>query len=424
MMKEYYPRVSDKVLQEHLDSKGAVLIEGPKWCGKTTSAKHIANSVIEMDRPDMTDQYQQMARIKPSNLLEGKTPRLIDEWQIATNIWNAVRYEVDQRGEFGQFILTGSSVPAQLDESTHTGTGRIVRMRMRTMSLFESKDSSGQVSLTDLFNGKDIFGTDNHDIEKIAFLICRGGWPVALNRSEKVALKQAYDYYDAVVNDDVSRVDGVKRDVERTKRLMKSYARNISTQVSLETIRTDVISNDIETFDKESLYGYLNALKRIFVIEDSPAWNPNLRSKTAIRTSDTRYFVDPSIATAALGIGPMDLVGDLELMGLIFENMCIRDLRVYSDAIDGSVYHYRDKTGLECDAVIHLRDGRYGLIEVKLGGDKLISEGAENLLKLAGRIDTEKMKEPAFLMVLCGVAPFAYKREDGVFVVPVACLKD
>ena len=424
MMKEYYPRVSDKVLQGHLDSKGAVLIEGPKWCGKTTSAKHIANSVIEMDRPDMTDQYQQMARIKPSNLLEGKTPRLIDEWQIATNIWNAVRYEVDQRGEFGQFILTGSSVPAQLDESTHTGTGRIVRMRMRTMSLFESKDSSGQVSLTDLFNGKDIFGTDNHDIEKIAFLICRGGWPVALNRSEKVALKQAYDYYDAVVNDDVSRVDGVKRDVERTKRLMKSYARNISTQVSLETIRTDVISNDIETFDKESLYGYLNALKRIFVIEDSPAWNPNLRSKTAIRTSDTRYFVDPSIATAALGIGPMDLVGDLELMGLIFENMCIRDLRVYSDAIDGSVYHYRDKTGLECDAVIHLRDGRYGLIEVKLGGDKLISEGAENLLKLAGRIDTEKMKEPAFLMVLCGVAPFAYKREDGVFVVPVACLKD
>jgi len=297
-------------------------------------------------------------------------------------------------------------------------------MRMRTMSLFESKDSSGQVSLTDLFNGKDIFGTDNHDIEKIAFLICRGGWPVALNRSEKAALKQAYDYYDAVVNDDVSRVDGVKRDVERTKRLMKSYARNISTQVSLETIRTDVISNDIETFDKESLYGYLNALKRIFVIEDSPAWNPNLRSKTAIRTSDTRYFVDPSIATAALGIGPMDLVNDLELMGLIFENMCIRDLRVYSDAIDGSVYHYRDKTGLECDAVIHLRDGRYGLIEVKLGGDKLISEGAENLLKLAGRIDTEKMKEPAFLMVLCGVAPFAYKREDGVFVVPVACLKD
>ena len=423
-MKEYYQRVSDKVLLDHLESKGAVLIEGAKWCGKTTSAKHIAKSFIEMDRPDMTDQYQQMARIKPTNLLEGEVPHLVDEWQIATNIWNAVRYEVDRRGEFGQFILTGSSVPANLEESMHTGTGRIVRMRMRPMSLFESKDSGGQVSLSDLFDRSDVSATDNHSIEDIAFLICRGGWPAALNRTEKVALRQALDYYDAVVNDDISRVDGVKRDSERTKRVMKSYARNVSTQVSLETIRNDVISNDIETFDKESLYGYLNALKRIFVIEDSPAWNPNLRSKTAIRTSDTRYFVDPSIAVAALGIGPKDLINDLELMGLIFENLCIRDLRTYADALDGSVYHYRDKTGLECDAVIHLRNGSYGLVEVKLGGDKLIEEGAESLKRLAGRIDTEKMREPAFMMVLCGVAPFAYKREDGVYVVPVTCLKD
>ena len=423
-MKEYYQRVSDKVLQDHLESKGAVLIEGAKWCGKTTSAKHIAKSFIEMDRPDMTVQYQQMARINPANLLEGEVPHLIDEWQIATNIWNAVRYEVDQRGEFGQFILTGSSVPANLDESVHTGTGRIVRMKMRPMSLFESMDSSGQVSLRDLFNGNEISAADKHSIEDIAFLICRGGWPAALNRTEKVALRQAFDYYDAVVNDDISRVDGVKRDSERTKRVMKSYARNVSTQVSLETIRSDVISNDIETFDKESLYGYLNALKRIFVIEDSPAWNPNLRSKTAIRTSDTRYFVDPSIAVAALGIGPKDLINDLELMGLIFENLCVRDLRIYADALDGSVYHYRDKTGLECDAVIHLRNGSYGLVEVKLGGDKLIEEGAESLKRLAERIDTEKMREPAFMMVLCGVAPFAYKREDGVYVVPVACLKD
>ena len=423
-MKEYYKRVSDKVLQDHLESKGAVLIEGAKWCGKTTSAKHIAKSFIEMDRPDMTDQYQQMARINPANLLEGEVPHLIDEWQIATNIWNAVRYEVDQRGEFGQFILTGSSVPANLDESVHTGTGRIVRMKMRPMSLFESMDSSGQVSLRDLFNGNEISAADKHSIEDIAFLICRGGWPAALNRTEKVALRQAFDYFDAVVNDDISRVDGVKRDSERTKRVMKSYARNVSTQVSLETIRSDVINNDIETFDKESLYGYLNALKRIFVIEDSPAWNPNLRSKTAIRTSDTRYFVDPSIAVASLGIGPKDLINDLELMGLIFENLCVRDLRVYADALDGSVYHYRDKTGLECDAVIHLRNGSYGLVEVKLGGDKLIEEGAESLKRLAERIDTEKMREPAFMMVLCGVAPFAYKREDGVYVVPVACLKD
>ena len=423
-MKEYYQRVSDKVLLEHLESKGAVLIEGAKWCGKTTSAKHIAKSVIEMDRPDMTEQYQQMARINPSNLLEGEVPHLIDEWQIATNIWNAVRYEVDRRGEFGQFILTGSSVPAALDESMHTGTGRIVRMQMRPMSLFESKDSIGQVSLMDLFNKKDISAVDNHSIDEIAFLICRGGWPAALNHGKKVALKQAFDYYDAVVNDDISRVDRVKRDSERTKRILKSYARNVATQASLETIRSDIISNDVETFDKEALYGYLNALKRIFVIEDSPAWNPNLRSKTAIRTSDTRYFVDPSIAVAALGLGPTDLVNNLELMGLIFENLCVRDLRIYADALDGSVYHYRDKTGLECDAVIHLRNGSYGLVEVKLGGDQSINEGAESLLKLTSKIDTEKMKKPAFLMVLCGVAPFAYKREDGVFVVPITCLKD
>ena len=423
-MKEYYQRVSDKVLLEHLESKGAVLIEGAKWCGKTTSAKHIAKSVIEMDRPDMTEQYQQMARINPSNLLEGKVPHLIDEWQIATNIWNAVRYEVDQRGEFGQFILTGSSVPAALDESMHTGTGRIVRMQMRPMSLFESKDSTGQVSLMDLFNKKDISTVDNHSIDEIAFLICRGGWPAALNHSKKIALKQAFDYYDAVVNDDISRVDRVKRDSERTKRTLKSYARNVATQASLETIRSDIISNDVETFDKEALYGYLNALKRIFVIEDSPAWNPNLRSKTAIRPSDTRYFVDPSIAVAALGLGPTDLVNNLELMGLIFENLCVRDLRIYADALDGSVYHYRDKTGLECDAVIHLRNGSYGLVEVKLGGNQSINEGAESLLKLTSKIDTEKMKKPAFLMVLCGVAPFAYKREDGVFVVPITCLKD
>jgi len=423
-MKEYYQRVSDKVLLEHLESKGAVLIEGAKWCGKTTSAKHIAKSVIEMDRPDMTAQYQQMARINPSNLLEGGVPHLIDEWQIATNIWNAVRYEVDRRGEFGQFILTGSSVPAALDESMHTGTGRIVRMQMRPMSLFESKDSTGQVSLMDLFNKKDISTVDNHSIDEIAFLICRGGWPAALNHGKKVALKQAFDYYDAVVNDDISRVDRVKRDSERTKRILKSYARNVATQASLETIRSDIISNDVETFDKEALYGYLNALKRIFVIEDSPAWNPNLRSKTAIRTSDTRYFVDPSIAVAALGLGPTDLVNNLELMGLIFENLCVRDLRIYADALDGSVYHYRDKTGLECDAVIHLRNGSYGLVEVKLGGDQSINEGAESLLKLTSKIDTEKMKKPAFLMVLCGVAPFAYKREDGVFVVPITCLKD
>ena len=423
-MKEYYQRISDKVLIEHLESKGAVLIEGAKWCGKTTTAKHLAKSVIEMDRPDLTEQYQQMAKVRPSNLLEGEVPHLIDEWQIAPNIWNAVRYEVDKRGDFGQFILTGSSVPAKLDESMHTGTGRIIRMRMRPMSLYESRDSTGQVSLKDVFDGKEISATDNHTIDDIAFLICRGGWPSALERTEKVALRQAFDYYDGVVNDDISRVDDIKRNPERTKRLMKSYSRNIATQAALETIREDVISNDIETFDKETLYSYLSSLIKIFVIEDSLAWNPNLRSKTAIRTSDTRYFVDPSIAVASLGLGPSDLVNNLEYMGLIFENLCVRDLRVYADALDGSVYHYRDKTGLECDAVVHLRNGNYGLIEIKLGGDSLIDEGAKSLIKLANKIDTDKMKAPSFLMVLCGVAPFAYKREDGVLVVPISCLKD
>ena len=423
-MKEYLDRVSDKLLMKHLASKGAVLIEGAKWCGKTTSAKHVAKSYIELDRPDRTEQYQQMARINPAGLLTGDTPRLLDEWQIAPNLWNAVRYEVDQRDEFGQFVLTGSAVPPVMDESTHTGTGRIVRMRMRPMTLFESKDSSGQVSLRDLFEGKEIFGTDEHDINAIAFLICRGGWPTALGCETDIALKQAFDYYDAVVNDDISRVDGVKRDRERTKRLLKSYARNVATSASLETIRGDLIPNETDTFDKETVYSYLNALKKLFVIEDSVAWNPNLRSKTAIRTSDTHYFVDPSIAVAALGMGPNNLIQDLNLMGYIFENLCVRDLRVYAEALDGNVYHYRDKTGLECDAVVHMRDGRYGLVEVKLGGDEWINEGADNLLNLSKRIDEEKMGKPTFMMVLCGVAPYAYRREDGVFVVPVGCLKD
>ena len=423
-MKEYMPRVSDKLLLEHLESKGAVLGEGAKWCGKTTSAKHLSKSAIEMDRPDMTEQYQRMAKLRPSALLEGEVPHLIDEWQLAPALWNAVRYEVDQRDDFGQFILTGSSVPAKLDESMHTGTGRIARMKMRPMSLFESGDSNGQVSLGALFEGSDVEGSDDHNINDIAYYICRGGWPKAIGQTERISLKQSRDYFDAVVNDDISRVDGVKRDPERTKRLMRSYARNVSTQASLETIRDDLILNDTDTFDKETVYSYINALKKIYVIEDSHSWNPNLRSKTAIRTTDTRYFVDPSIATASLGIGPKDLINDLNLMGLIFENLCIRDLRVYADVLDGDVYHYRDKTGLECDAVVHLRSGKYGLIEIKLGGDDLINEGANNLIKLSERIDTNKMHKPAFMMVLCGIAPFAYKREDGVFVVPISCLKD
>ena len=422
-MKEYIPRIADKILADRLESKGAVLIEGPKWCGKTTTAKHTAHSVIEMDKPDVTRQYQELAELNPSALLEGEVPHLIDEWQIAPNLWNAVRYEVDQRDEFGQFILTGSAVPAKMDESAHTGTGRITRMRMRPMSLFESGESSGQVSLSDLFEGGEVHGTDDHGLEDIAFEICRGGWPKAIHRSERIALQQAIDYYDAIISDDIRRVDGVKRDRERTKRLLRSYARNTASQASLETIRQDCLINDTDSFDVATLYSYLNALRKIFVLEDSPSWNPNLRSKTAIRTTDTRYFVDPSIATAALGIGPKDLINDLNTMGLLFENMCVRDLRIYAELLDGEIYHFRDKNGLECDTVMHLRNGSYGLIEIKLGGDTLIEEGADNLLRLASKIDTSMMKEPSFMMILCAKAPFAYKRKDGVIVVPVSCIK-
>ena len=422
-MKEYLPRIADKLLEERLDAKGAVLIEGPKWCGKTTTAKQQAKSFISMDRPDMTKQYQQMAEISPNTLLEGETPRLIDEWQIAPNLWNTVRYEVDNRDEFGQFILTGSAVPHEFDDSMHTGTGRISRLLMRPMSLFESRDSSGEVSLKNLFEGENITVVDGTSLEKIAFLICRGGWPRTIGLDEKPALFQAIDYFDAVVSTDISRVDSVKRDKEKAKRLLKSYARHIGTQSSLETIRQDMIANQSDTFDQLTLYSYLDALRKIFVIEDSPAWNPNLRSKTAIRTTDTRYFSDPSIATASLAMGPNDLLIDLNTMGFLFENLCVRDLRIYTDYLDGTVYHYRDRYGLECDAVIHLRNGDYGLVEIKLGGDKLIEEGAETLKDLASKIDTKNMPKPSFMMVLCAKSPFAYKRNDGVYVVPITSLR-
>ncbi len=422
-MKKYLPRIADKLLEERLDAKGAVLIEGPKWCGKTTTAKEKAKSFIYMDQPDMTRHYQQMAELSPSTLLEGEAPRLIDEWQIAPNLWNAVRYEVDNRDEFSQFILTGSAVPKEFDGSTHTGTGRISRLLMRPMSLYESNDSSGKVSLRDLFKGENISAIDETSLEEIAFFICRGGWPKAIGLDEKPALFQAIDYFDAVVSTDISRVDSVKRDKRKADRLLKSYARHVGTQSSLETIRKDMLANQSDTFDQVTLYSYLDALRKIFVIEDSPAWNPNLRSKTSIRTTDTRYFSDPSIATAALGIGSKDLLDDLNTMGFLFENLCIRDLRIYTDYLDGTVYHYRDKHGLECDAVIHLRNGAYGLIEIKLGGDKLIDQGAETLKDMASKIDTESMVKPSFMAVLCARAPFAYKRNDGVYVIPITAIR-
>lgn len=422
-MKNYLPRITDKLLDERLKAKGAILIEGPKWCGKTTSAKEFAKSFIAMDEPDKTKQYKQMVELNPSALLEGETPRLVDEWQLAPNLWNAVRYEVDKRDDFGQFILTGSAVPAEFDASMHSGTGRISRLYMRTMSLYESKNSDGAISLSDLFDDKEISCANHKTLDDIAFLICRGGWPISIKLEGKASLFQAIDYFDSVVKNDISRVDSVKRDVEKAKSLLRSYARHVGSQAPLETIRKDMLANQVATFDQVTLYSYIDALKKIFVIEDAPAWNPNIRSKTAIRSTDTRYFIDPSIATAALGIGPKDLTQDLNTMGLLFENLAVRDLRIYSELLDGSVYHYRDKSGLECDAVIHLRNGSYGLVEIKLGGDKLIEEGAQTLKTLSDLIDTNSMKKPSFMMVLCAQAPFAYKRNDGVYVVPITSLR-
>lgn len=424
-MKEYRKRIQDKILEKKLKGKGAVLIEGPKWCGKTTTAEQISKSVLYMAKPEDKEQNILLADINPSLLLNGETPRLIDEWQLAPKLWDAVRFEVDHRGEEGQFILTGSSVPANMESVSHTGTGRFSWLTMRPMSLYESGESTGEISLNELFsNPKSISAINKLNFEDIAFLCCRGGWPRSIFMDKDIALEQAYDYYDAVINSDISRVDGVSRTPMRAKNLMRSYSRNIGTQANNETIKEDMINNDSASLDTDTVLSYVNALKKIFVIEESPAWNPNLRSKIAVRTSDTRYFVDPSIAVASLGLGPNDLINDIKTFGFIFESLCIRDLRVYAEANNGKVYHYRDSSDLECDAVIYLRNGSYGLVEIKLGGDNLIQEGAENLIKLKNKIDTEIMNNPSFMMILTATGNYAYKREDGVFVIPIGCLKD
>lgn len=422
-MSQYKKRISDDIIIKKLKGKGAVLVEGPKWCGKTTTSEVLAKSALYMAEPNQLKQNLALADISPSLLLEGETPRLIDEWQI--ELWDAVRFEVDHRGEEGQFILTGSAVPAETREIWHTGTGRFAWVLMRPMSLFESGESNGAVRLSELFyNPLKVAAINELDIVKLAFLVCRGGWPRATFLEDEIALEQAYDYYDAIVKTDISRVDGIKRDPERVKRLMRSYARNQGAQAGTSVMKSDMMANDTETLDEDTVFSYIQALKKIFVVEDMPAWNPNLRSKTAIRTSDTRYYIDPSIGAAALGLGPKDLINDLETFGLLFETMCIRDLRVFADALNGQVYHYRDKTGLECDAVIHLRNGSYGLVEIKLGGDDAIEHGAETLKQLRDKIDTTKMKPASFLMVLTGSGRYAYRREDGVFVVPIGCLRD
>lgn len=420
----YKKRIADILLERKLAGKGAVLIEGPKWCGKTTTASMQAKSILDLGDSEILKESKSMIEISPKKLLEGETPRLIDEWQTLPALWDSIRNLVDKRQEVSQFILTGSSVLPEAYETTHSGTGRIGRIRMRPMSLYESEESNGRVSLKNLFEGKDFEVQENSlTIDDIAFLVCRGGWPASISMRREIALDQALDYIDSVANYDIQRVDGTKRDPQRVYRLLRSYARNIAGQISYSTFKTDMMSNDTDTLSEDTVADYIKALKRLFVIEDLEAWNPNLRSKAAIRTSDTRYFVDPSIATASLGIGPDDLINDLESFGLIFETMAVRDLRVYAEALDGKLYHYRDSTGLECDTVLHRRNGTYGLIEIKLGGETRIEEGATNLKNLANKIDTTRMPNPSFMMVLIGIGKYAYRRQDGVYVVPIGCLK-
>lgn len=424
-MAKYKQRIADRLLQRKVSGKGAVLIEGPKWCGKTTTAKQLAKSILDLGDSTVLRQSTGLIEISPHTLLEGSTPRLIDEWQALPPIWDSIRSEVDRRGEPSQFILTGSSVLPEADETIHSGTGRFATIKMRPMSLYESGESNGSVSVKDLFEGK-AFSVRQCGLTAvdIAYLTCRGGWPWATLISKEYALDQAFDYVDSVIKKDIQRVNKVKHSAERAKLLLRSYARNISQQVSYATIRKDMLANDAGTLDEDTVADYIKALKKLFVIEDLAAWNPNIRSKAAIRTSDTRHFVDPSIGTAALGLGPQDLINDLRSFGFFFEDLAVRDLRVYAEAVDGELYHYRDSNGLECDAVLHRRNGSYALLEVKLGGEKNIEEGASNLMALAQNIDTEKMPAPSFLAVIVGVGQYAYRRKDGVYVIPIGCLKD
>ena len=433
-MEGYKHRIADALLERKLKGNGAVVVEGPKWCGKTTTAEQLAGSVIYMDDPDKITEHITMANIRPRDLLLGDNPRLLDEWQIAPQLWDTIRFEVDHRKGQGHFILTGSSVPIQEDEDEdipenqkirHSGTGRFGWLRMRPMALYESGESNGTISLKELFTAPEmIYAKSTLTREDIAYLICRGGWPEVLEMDKEIALDKAFDYVDAIAERDMSRVDKTNRSPERVRRLMRSYARNQASQATFETMAEDMRANEPKALDTDTIASYITALRKLFVVEESEAWNPNLRSKTAIRTSNTRYFTDPSIASATLGLGPNDLLNDFNTFGLLFETLAIRDLRTYADALMGKVAHYRDVTNLECDAVVHLRDGNYGLVEIKIGGDNLINEGAESLKKLQSKIDTTKMKKPSFLMVLIGIGEIAYRRDDGVYVVPIGCLKD
>ncbi len=422
-MGKYYPRIADKLLANALQTSGAVLVEGPKWCGKTRTAAEAAKSILYMQDADNRESNIQAANIKPSLLLEGNVPRLIDEWQVAPVLWDAVRHSVDLRGEVGQYILTGSATPLVKDKVAHTGTGRFSRIKMRSMSLFESNESSGDISLKKLFEENyDISCASTLEIEGIAHAVVRGGWPAPVVSKSAFYEKMAQDYVDSVIQFDVSGVDGVEKNPQKMHALLRSLARNVATEASYTTLIKDMEGGEQESISRPTIQSYINVLERLFVVENLEAWNPSIRSATQLRVSPKRHFVDPSIATAALGISSERLLKDFNTFGYLFESLCVRDLRVYAEAIDGKLYHYRDKNGLECDAVIVLRDGRWGAVEIKLGSNEF-DKAAENLKTFSNIIDTNKLKEPSFLMILTGTK-FGYVREDGVHVVPLGCLRD
>lgn len=419
----YYPRLVEKEIELKLKTSGAVVVAGPKFCGKTTTCMLYQKSFVKLN----TKQAIAMARLNPKAMLKGDTPRLIDEWQKAPDIWNQVKDDLDFNYEFGKYILTGSSTPADKTEVHHSGAGRIAPVMMRPMSLFESKDSKGCVSLGDLFNGGEAFTWDTNQVfslDDVAFLLCRGGWPISVLAPKDIAIEITKNYWNGLfVFEDQENERFRNKKPEVLKMIIRSYARHISTEAAISTIIADVRQSNERTMDAKTFDNYLEALKDLYILEDMPAWNPNIRSKTSIRSTPTRHFVDTSIACRALGVMPEDLLADLESFGLFFEDMAVRDLKVYAATLGGEVRHYRDNAGLECDAVIHLENGQWGAIEIKLGGDDLIEAGAASLKRLKAKL-TEKSDEkaPSFLMVLTAVGG-SYQREDGVYVASINLLK-
>ena len=418
---KYLPRIVDKEIDELMEIMGAVLIEGCKWCGKSTTGLYHAKSVIEFQNPDRKQEYDNIRNTKPSLFLNGEKPRMFDEWQMYPVVWDSVRTDVDHTGLKGQYILTGSAKPSE-GETMHTGTGRISRVLMRPMSLFESKESTGEVSFSDILAGKDISGVSKLSLEDIASIIVRGGWPASISIKSDAKYRIAKEYVKSLIHEEVRSVDGVERNTEKMQNVLRSLARNISTQVSNSTIEADIKNRFDDDISRPTLTDYLNTLEKLFVIEDVKATNLNLRSKYALRTKPKKYFVDPSIATAILDLKPMDLINDLNTFGFMFESLCIRDLKIYTESLGGDVTFYRDERGFEVDAILRMPSGKWGAIEIKLGAG-YIDEAANNLLKFKEHVDIKKCGEPSFLLVLTGTN-YSYKRDDGVYVVSIGTLKN